>query len=67
MDHYWEKLGEGGKEIQCGWLTDKFGLAWQLTPAGIHEWIRKPKAMRAMMGMKKLVIAELKAAAEEEG
>jgi len=66
VDHYWEKLGEGGKEIQCGWVTDQFGLAWQVTPAGIHEWIRKPKAMRAMMGMKKLVIAELKAAAEDD-
>ena len=64
VDYYWERLTEGGTEIACGWLRDKFGLAWQVTPARISELLRTPKAMQAMMGMKKLVIAELERAAE---
>src|SRR6266581_9485889 len=49
VDYYWEKLSAGGKEIQCGWLIDKFGLHWQITPARLPELIRHPKAMQAMM------------------
>jgi predicted 3-demethylubiquinone-9 3-methyltransferase (glyoxalase superfamily) len=63
IDDYWAKLSAGGMEIQCGWLTDKFGLSWQIVPARIGELIRHPKAMQAMMGMKKLDIAELERAA----
>jgi predicted 3-demethylubiquinone-9 3-methyltransferase (glyoxalase superfamily) len=58
-------LSEGGTEIQCGWLKDKYGLAWQIVPGGLLEWIKKPKAMQAMMGMVKFDIAALKRAAEE--
>jgi predicted 3-demethylubiquinone-9 3-methyltransferase (glyoxalase superfamily) len=63
IDSFWTKLTDGGSEIACGWLTDKFGLSWQVTPRNIGELIRHPKAMQAMMGMKKLDIAALEAAA----
>ena len=62
IDYYWEKLTDGGSEIACGWLKDKFGLCWQVTPARIAELIRHPKAMQAMMQMKKLDIAVLERA-----
>lgn len=65
VDHYWSKLTAGGSEIACGWLRDKFGLCWQITPRRIGELIRHPKAMQAMMKMKKLDIAELERAARE--
>jgi len=64
VDHYWSKLCDGGSEGQCGWLKDKFGLSWQIVPAKLPDLIRHPKAMQAMLGMKKLVIAELEHAAE---
>ena len=64
IDGFWTKLADGGSEIACGWLTDKFGLTWQVAPRNIGELIRHPKAMEAMMGMKKLDIAALKAAAQ---
>jgi predicted 3-demethylubiquinone-9 3-methyltransferase (glyoxalase superfamily) len=63
VDYYWSKLTKGGAEVACGWLKDKFGLSWQIVPTRIMELIQHPKAMQAMMGMKKLVIAELEAAA----
>lgn len=66
IDRYWSKLLEGGgRPIQCGWLKDKFGLRWQITPTHIAEWVRHPKAMQAMMNMTKLDIAELERAAKE--
>jgi predicted 3-demethylubiquinone-9 3-methyltransferase (glyoxalase superfamily) len=64
IDVYWAKLSAGGAEIQCGWLKDKFGLSWQIVPARIGELLRHPRAMQAMMGMKKLDIAELERAAK---
>jgi len=64
VDEYWSKLTDGGTEIQCGWLKDKFGLCWQIVPEQLFEAIKKPKAMQAMMGMKKLDIAELERAAQ---
>jgi predicted 3-demethylubiquinone-9 3-methyltransferase (glyoxalase superfamily) len=64
VDHYWSKLSAGGSEIQCGWLKDKFGLFWQIVPARLPELIKHPKAMRAMLQMKKLDIAELERAAQ---
>jgi len=64
VDYYWSKLSAGGSEIQCGWLKDKFGLCWQIVPAGIDELIKHPKAMQAMLNMKKLDIAELERAAQ---
>jgi len=63
IDHYWNALLEGGVESQCGWLKDKFGLSWQVVPRDIAELTKHPNAMKAMMGMKKLDIAALKAAA----
>lgn len=65
VDHYWSRLTEGGNEIACGWLKDKFGLCWQIVPARIGELVSHPKAMQAMMQMKKLDIAELERAAKE--
>jgi len=65
VDYYWERLTSGGTEVQCGWLTDKFGVSWQVVPASIGELIKKPKAMQAMMKMVKLDIAELERAAKE--
>jgi predicted 3-demethylubiquinone-9 3-methyltransferase (glyoxalase superfamily) len=64
LSDYWSKLSEGGSESQCGWLKDKFGLSWQVVPARLPELIRNPKAMQAMLGMKKLDIAALERAAQ---
>jgi predicted 3-demethylubiquinone-9 3-methyltransferase (glyoxalase superfamily) len=64
IDDYWTKLTAGGSEIQCGWLKDKFGLCWQVVPANIAELLSHPNAMKAMYGMKKLVIAELEQAGQ---
>jgi predicted 3-demethylubiquinone-9 3-methyltransferase (glyoxalase superfamily) len=71
VDYYWDRLtADGGKEGQCGWLTDRFGLAWQVVPEGMDEVFNDPdpakaeRSMAAMMKMKKLDIAELRAAAE---
>jgi predicted 3-demethylubiquinone-9 3-methyltransferase (glyoxalase superfamily) len=70
VDYYWEKLSEGGEESQCGWLKDKFGLSWQVAPAGMVETLNDPdparavRAMKAMYGMKKLDLAALQAAAD---
>jgi predicted 3-demethylubiquinone-9 3-methyltransferase (glyoxalase superfamily) len=64
IDLYWSKLAEGGKEIQCGWLTDKFGLSWQIVPARLSEYIRNSKGMQAMLSMTKFNIAELERAAK---
>jgi len=71
IDHYWNKLtANGGQESVCGWLKDKFGLSWQITPPILGELLNdkdKAKAgrvMQAMMKMKKIIIADLKKAAE---
>jgi predicted 3-demethylubiquinone-9 3-methyltransferase (glyoxalase superfamily) len=71
VDYYWDRLtADGGREGQCGWLTDRFGLAWQVVPDGMDEVFNDPdpakaeRSMTAMMKMKKLDIAELRAAAE---
>ena len=64
IDYYWSKLTAGGQEIQCGWLRDKFGLCWQVTPTRVGELLRNPKAMQAMMKMTKFDIAELERAAQ---
>jgi predicted 3-demethylubiquinone-9 3-methyltransferase (glyoxalase superfamily) len=63
IDYYWSRLtADGGAEVQCGWLKDKFGLSWQVVPSRIAELVRSPKGMEAMMKMKKLDIAELERA-----
>jgi predicted 3-demethylubiquinone-9 3-methyltransferase (glyoxalase superfamily) len=64
IDNYWAKLSAGGGEVQCGWIKDKFGLSWQIVPAKLPDLVKHPKAMEAMMGMKKLNIAELERAAQ---
>jgi predicted 3-demethylubiquinone-9 3-methyltransferase (glyoxalase superfamily) len=64
IDYFWKKLSAGGKEVQCGWLKDKFGLSWQIVPARLPDLIKHPKAMQAMLQMKKLDIAELERAAQ---
>jgi predicted 3-demethylubiquinone-9 3-methyltransferase (glyoxalase superfamily) len=63
VDEYWSKLSAGGGEVQCGWLKDKFGLSWQIVPARLPDLVKNPKAMEAMMKMKKIDIAELERAA----
>jgi predicted 3-demethylubiquinone-9 3-methyltransferase (glyoxalase superfamily) len=70
IDHYWNKLSEGGdpKAQQCGWLKDKFGLSWQIVPKALAEMMSGPdpkkseRAMAVLMNMKKLDVAELKKA-----
>jgi predicted 3-demethylubiquinone-9 3-methyltransferase (glyoxalase superfamily) len=64
IDHYWEKLSEGGDEKaqQCGWLKDKFGVSWQVVPRILGELLRSQRAMNAMFKMKKLNIDELRCA-----
>jgi predicted 3-demethylubiquinone-9 3-methyltransferase (glyoxalase superfamily) len=67
IDYYWEKLtADGGEEVQCGWLADKFGLSWQVVPAKIREWANDPagfqRVMHAVMDMKKLDMATLQRA-----
>lgn len=70
IDHYWAALGEGGDPgaQQCGWLADRFGVSWQVTPRNWERWMNAPdnaasqRAMQAMHGMKKLDMAALQAA-----
>jgi predicted 3-demethylubiquinone-9 3-methyltransferase (glyoxalase superfamily) len=64
IDSYWNILSEGGKSMSCGWLTDRFGLCWQIVPRNIGDLISHPKAMEAMMGMIKMDLAALEAARE---
>jgi predicted 3-demethylubiquinone-9 3-methyltransferase (glyoxalase superfamily) len=64
IDYYWSKLLDGGgSPIACGWLKDRFGLRWPVTPTRIGELLRNSKAMQAMMQMTKFDIAELERAA----
>ena len=64
IDYYWSKLSADPAGGQCGWTKDKFGLSWQIVPAKISELLRHPKAMQAMLKMKKLDITELERAAQ---
>ncbi len=64
IDYYWSRLTEGGAEIACGWLKDKFGLSWQIVPSHLPEQLKHSKTMQALMKMKKLDIAELERAAQ---
>jgi predicted 3-demethylubiquinone-9 3-methyltransferase (glyoxalase superfamily) len=71
VDHYWTKLGEGGKTNQCGWLDDKFGVTWQVVPNVLGKYLNDPdkkkanNVMKVMMKMTKLDIAPLKEAYEQ--
>lgn len=67
IDRLWTRLtAQGGVESQCGWLKDRFGVSWQVIPAGIDEMMKDPKkgrrVMEAIMTMKKIDIAKLKEA-----
>ncbi|MBL8740896.1 MAG: VOC family protein [Myxococcales bacterium] len=68
IDRYWSKLTEGGKEVQCGWLVDKFGLSWQIIPKSLPSLLtskdpaKAARAMQAMLKMVKLDIAALERA-----
>jgi predicted 3-demethylubiquinone-9 3-methyltransferase (glyoxalase superfamily) len=69
IDRYWSKLtADGGKEVQCGWLVDKFGVSWQIVPKALGNMLaakdaaKAGRAMQAMMQMKKLDIAALQRA-----
>jgi len=75
VDYYWDKLAAGGDPAaqQCGWVKDKFGLSWQVTPRILTELISDPdpekagRVMEAMLPMKKIDIAEIKRAYAGEG
>lgn len=70
IDYFWEKLSEGGEKVECGWLKDKYGLAWQITPDVLLGFLtdpdekRKDRVMKAMMQMKKIEIKPLLEAAK---
>jgi predicted 3-demethylubiquinone-9 3-methyltransferase (glyoxalase superfamily) len=72
VDHYWQRLGDGGQEGPCGWLKDRFGLSWQVVPTGMDEVFSDPdparasRAMQAMLGMGKLDVEALRRAADGE-
>jgi predicted 3-demethylubiquinone-9 3-methyltransferase (glyoxalase superfamily) len=69
VDRYWETLSEGGEQGPCGWLKDRFGLSWQIVPTRLYELLRDSdrdraqRVMQAMLGMGKIEIAGLEAAA----
>ncbi|HEV2833550.1 MAG TPA: VOC family protein [Hanamia sp.] len=69
IDYFWEKLSEGGKEIECGWLEDKYGVSWQIVPEVLGELMKNKdskksgRVMEALMKMKKLDIEALEEAA----
>jgi predicted 3-demethylubiquinone-9 3-methyltransferase (glyoxalase superfamily) len=68
IDEYWERLSNGGKQMDCGWLTDRFGVTWQIVPSVLSKLLNGPdpegakRAMEAMMKMKKLDIGTLQRA-----
>jgi predicted 3-demethylubiquinone-9 3-methyltransferase (glyoxalase superfamily) len=70
VDRYWEALTDGGEESVCGWLKDRYGLSWQVVPTGMEELFADPdpqraqRAMQAMLGMRKLDLVALRAAAD---
>ena len=71
VDRFWDRLvGDGGQESQCGWLKDRYGLSWQVVPDGMAEVFADPdparaqRAVQAMLGMTKLDVAALRAAAD---
>ncbi|HYG94747.1 MAG TPA: VOC family protein [Nocardioides sp.] len=70
VDYYWDSLVDGGEESMCGWLKDRFGLSWQIVPTRLYELVSDPAparalaATQAMFGMRRIVIADLEAAAD---
>lgn len=70
VDHFWERLSEGGQEGPCGWLKDRFGLSWQIVPTAVIELMKDPdparsnRAVQAVLRMGRIDIAEVERAAE---
>ena len=70
IDYFWQKLSEGGQEVQCGWLKDKYDFSWQVIPKILPKLLTDPdkeksgRVMQAMLQMKKIDIAALKTAYE---
>jgi predicted 3-demethylubiquinone-9 3-methyltransferase (glyoxalase superfamily) len=66
VDELWEKLTEGGEEVQCGWLKDKYGVSWQIIPTALMEMLqdkdaeRAQRVMKAMLQMRKIDIRALR-------
>ena len=69
-DHYWDRLTDGGEESQCGWLKDKFGVSWQVTPTELMSLLQDPapgraqRATQAMLQMRRIDLAEIRRAAD---
>jgi len=69
VDRYWDKLADGGQEVACGWVTDRYGVSWQIIPKRLRELLadsdrdRAQRAMAAMLQMTKIEIDELEQAA----
>jgi predicted 3-demethylubiquinone-9 3-methyltransferase (glyoxalase superfamily) len=68
VDYYWNRLSDGGREVACGWLTDRYGLSWQIVPAAFFDMVADPdrdavtRVMRAMFTMTKFDLAALEQA-----
>src|SRR5262245_16308086 len=73
IDYYWEKLSQGGGEVQCGWVTDQYGVSWQVVPTILSKLLqdkdpdKSKRVMQAMMQMVKLDINRLKQAYDQKG
>jgi len=72
VDKFWKRLSAGGKEVQCGWLTDKYRISWQIVPTIVGELLsgkdaaKTQRVMQAILGMVKLDIKKLKQAAKQK-
>lgn len=72
VDHFWEKLSSGGQVMPCGWVTDRFGVTWQVVPEILVKYLadkdkeKSQRVMKAMLQMKKIDIEDLKNAYEED-
>ena len=70
VDYFWEKLSEGGEKSRCGWLTDRFGLSWQVVPTVLIDMLhdkdheKSQRVMEAVLQMDKIDISKLKRATE---
>jgi predicted 3-demethylubiquinone-9 3-methyltransferase (glyoxalase superfamily) len=70
VDHFWDRLTDGGQESQCGWLKDRFGVSWQVVPTRLMELQNDPdpgrrqRAVQAMFTMRRIIVADLERAAD---
>lgn len=71
VDHFWDKLSEGGQPLQCGWVTDRYGVSWQIVPTALVELLsdadtaKSQRVMKAMLQMNKIDIETLRRASEQ--